>query len=116
YRRAEFERLREREGGAGHVEIRLVPGPDVVFRPEEVEGGSERGADAPGVGLALADPHHEAGGRRFGTGGIDRERERRAGLMAARGYVDALAEHRGDPERVDRAARVSLLAVRQADA
>ena len=65
-RGAELEGLVNRESRAPDVGIRLMPGAGVVFRPEEVDGGSERGAGAPVVGRALADPDHQA--RRGGLG------------------------------------------------
>jgi hypothetical protein len=40
-RGAELERLYDRERRPADVGVRFVPGADVVFRPEEVDRGSE---------------------------------------------------------------------------
>ena len=56
---AELEPLGHGGGGAHDVGLLPVPGPHVVFRPEEVQGGSEHPTAAFGPVVRPADPHHE---------------------------------------------------------
>jgi hypothetical protein len=58
YPRGEPEALGQRDGGPGDGDPIGPPGNQMLFRPEEVEGVSERVARPAAQVAALAHPHH----------------------------------------------------------
>src|SRR2546426_9538277 len=78
----------------------------MLFRPEEVERRSERVQNSASVLGHLFDPHHDAiclRRWRIRAGG---EIEGRVAVVTPRPNLDALPEHWGHAERIDRAAGI----------
>src|SRR6516162_7535973 len=106
--RAELEAFDERGAGALNGRILVSPRSQVVFRPEEVDRGSERVGDLAAIVGPLADPEHHA--RSFWLRSVRRRREleRLPTMMAVRPDLDRLPDHRRDAERVHGTAGKSL--------
>ena len=81
--RAELEALDERGAGALRRWILGSPRSQMLFRPEEVDRGSERVRDLAAVVGALSDPEHDPGRFRSRPLRCGAELERLRAVMAA---------------------------------
>ena len=105
---AQLERLGEDEPRPVAVRRLAAPLLELLFRPEEVEPGSEEAREPVAAPPAPLDPR-EAAGRRPARAGhrVDVEDQRRAAPVAARPERHRAPGHRRHAEGVDRAARIA---------
>ena len=79
----QLERLLDHHSRSRDVQVRLSPRPQVFFRPEEVDGGSEPVAGPPLVLHPLPYPDHDALGVRPGSRRINRQLHGRGAVVAS---------------------------------
>jgi hypothetical protein len=112
---SQLEAFDHRHARSRHRGIRGSPRPQMFFRPEEVDRRSEGVRDPASLLGSPAEPQHDAVSLRPGPARVGRKREGHRAVVAARPNLDSPVHHRRDPERVERAARVPLVAPGESD-